>query len=245
MVMQAVIQTSDASVQLSQALLLYTGQNMKPYLSVHGVQHPKVGQPVILPGVPASKAGLIAMLQSLAPEIYPKPSLMDERVLAQGPDCLVWYNKPQKRKVWFKCKQLGERSATVPLPGLVFMRNASSSAWHVFAYKGDGRPTAETPLYTSPFFNVWSGGKICVGNVDVPNGAVANNPEAWDEAFFNSYFTHPNIHQPKELTLARGGAYKLWERLLDGKCRQFPEHTLVATRKNLSQAFDSVFKGGY
>ena len=79
----------------------------------------------------------------------------------------------------------------MPLPGLVF--GASSRAWRVWAVKGSRRPTLGTPLFQAPFFNVNAHGHICQGNVPVPEGTTVEKIGAWNDAFFHSYFTHPNV----------------------------------------------------
>ena len=70
----------------------------------------------------------------------------------------------------------------------------TTKAWKVFAFKGRQRPDADTPLSVAPFFNVWQNGTICVGSARLPKGDQVHNHLAWEEAFFRSYFTHPNIH---------------------------------------------------
>src|ERR1035437_2468687 len=100
----------------------------------------------------------------------------------------------------------------LPHPGLVFA--ACSKVWSVWAVKGDHRPRPDSMLYQAPYFNVWDGGRICQGNVEVPDGTTAEKIDAWNAAFFNSFFTHPNIH--KNLAKYRGGAYKFWKDMLAG-----------------------------
>jgi PRTRC genetic system protein B len=116
-------------------------------------------------------------------------------VLAEGSGFFVWYSKPQARQVWFDCKELGARTGRVPCPGLVFV--VTTKAWKVFAYKGRQRPDADTPLFVAPFFNVWQNGDDLRRECPRAERRSGTQPAAWEEAFFRSYFTHPNIHTPR------------------------------------------------
>ena len=130
----------------------------------------------------------------------------------------------------------------MPCPGLVFV--VTTKAWKVFAFKGRQRPDADTPLSVAPFFNVWQNGTICVGSARLPKGDQVHNHLAWEEAFFRSYFTHPNIHTPRGLTRYRAGPFALWRDLLDGRLSHFPTRTLVPTGWTLRQAFEAAVLEG-
>jgi PRTRC genetic system protein B len=167
--------------------------------------------------------------------------LLGDHILAKGSDHLAWYCKPQKRQVWFKNDELGQDvSATTDHPGLVFI--IGKGHWYVFAVKGNERPTSGTPLFVSPYLNVWKGGHICTGNIETPKGAMKFSTEAWEEAFFRSYFTHPNQHEKGALTKYRGGIFALWRALMKG--RAFPTKSLVSSGETLGQAFERTVKYG-
>jgi len=180
------------------------------------------------------------MLKTLTPTQEEAPSLLGNNILAKGSDYLVWFCKPQKRQVFFKCSEFDGESALTDHPGLIFM--IGKGKWYVFATKTSMRPTANTPLYVAPYFNVWKGGHICTGNIDTPKGKMKFNTAAWEEAFFRSYFSHPNQHEKGALTTFRGGIFALWKALMKG--RIFPKETLVPEGKNLGEMFESVVKHG-
>lgn len=227
---------------MSQAILLYSergGQTV--FASVHDIQTSKEGVATIEAGTPVSKTGLVKMMQSLVPEDYAPAELLGNHILAKGSDYLVWYCKPQKRHVWFKNDEIGnEVSANCHQPGLVFI--TSKEDWHVFAVKGNKRPTSSTPLYVAPYLNVWAGGRICTGNIETPKGGLKFSTEAWEEAFFRSYFTHPNQHENGALTKYRGGIFSLWRALMKG--RAFPTESLVRAGETLGKAFERTVKHG-
>jgi len=203
---------------LTQAILLYGS-----FATVHEIGTQK-GQPVILPGTLATKEGVVAALRSILPKEERGTGLIPETLLASGVGHLIWWIPPSTRTLWFKSESVGgERSASVPLPGLVMLTVANQ--WMVFAVKGKGRPRPDTKLYQAPFFNVWERGRICQGTARVPEGDSKLNPQCWEEAFFRSYFTHPNIHTRNGLV--KGSASEFWKDMLDGKYTKFPEQKLV------------------
>jgi len=225
--------------QMSNAILLYSergGQTV--FASVHDIKTSDEGKATIEAGTPVSKTGLVKMMQALVPENYAPAELLGNHILAKGSDHLVWYCKPQKRQVWFKCAEVGtgEVTAKTHHPGLVFI--IGKGKWYVFAVKGNKRPTSSTPLYVSPYLNVWKGGHICTGNIETPKGESRFSTEAWEEAFFRSFFTHPNQHEKGALTKYRGGIFSLWRALMKG--RVFPTESLVAAGETLGQAFERV-----
>ena len=91
----------------------------------------------------------------------------------------------------------------------------------------------ETALFQAPYFNVYDDGGICQGSASVPEGTTAEKVEAWNDAFFGSFFTHPNVR--KNLVKYRGGACKFWQDMLDGRVAQFPERVLVPVQMTLGQ----------
>ncbi len=237
------VSSTAVQMSLTAAILLYgesgrSGRRVLRYASLHDIAHTK-GKPVIMAGVSITKEALITALQTLLPDEYGNDGLFAENLLAKSSDCLAWYVKPRQRQVWFKCRELGDVTASAHQPGLVFI--VSKGGWYVFAIKGDERPVADTQMFVAPYFNVWQGGHICVGNVELPNGEMKFNTEAWEECFFRSYFTHPNVHTSGGLTKYRGGIFALWRSLLKG--RDFPQNSLVPTNETLADAFERITHG--
>lgn len=238
----ACVSSTEMQYEMSAAILLYRAQyRQNVFASVHDIKVNKQGVATIRAGTPVSKTGLVKMMQTLLPEDYAPAELLGEHILAKGSDHLAWYCKPQRREVWFKCKEIGiDVSAHTDHPGLVFV--VGKNGWYVFAVKEDKRPTADTSLYVAPYLNVWKGGHICTGNIETPKGAMKFSTEAWEEAFFRSYFTHPNQHEKGVLTKYRGGIFALWRSLMKG--RKFPVNSLVDANETLGQAFERVVKHG-
>ena len=66
--------------------------------------------------------------------------------------------------------------------------------------------------------------------------SVADRIEAWNKAFFDSFFTHPNTQGP--LVNYKGGPYRFWRDMLDGRHAVFPESALVPLGTSLAQVLD-------
>jgi PRTRC genetic system protein B len=223
---------STGVVRLQEAVLIYRGGQNTALATVHDIGQID-GTPVILAGKPILPHAAIQLARDLSHNVW-HGGFLPETVLYLDGDLLMWWVPPHRRHLAFHTPQVckggkKERGAVVPHPGLVFA--ASSRMWSVWAVKGAKRPTPDTPLYQAPYFNVWEGGKICKGNVDIPDGATAEKIEAWHAAFFQSYFTHPNVSN--KLVKYEGGSVAFWRDMLDGKFLRFPQKVLVSLETTL------------
>ncbi len=211
------------------------------YATVHDVTV-REGVPQLGAGMAVSRDGLMALFRGLDPQRTEVASLTPTRVLTQGSRWMVWYCAPSKRRVWFRTSDgIGEQNAEVPLPGLVFA--VGPLGWHVFALKSGRRPGASTRLFQVPFYNVWQGGKICTGSTRTPQGDARRDPAAWERAFFESEFTHSNIHNAP-LVSYKGGAVAFWKALLRGKkFETFPKDVLIDGGMTLGQFISELNRG--
>jgi len=222
--------------QPTKAILVYDGLRGGGFATLHSVEM-RNNRPVVLPGTPVTRFGLIGALEKLKPETA--LTLLPANVLAKGEGCLVWYSEPQRKKLYFRCADLGgEFAKEVPLPGLVWM--AQQGALFVFAYAGNGRPGPATPLCFAPLFNVWDRGQVCVGSAEVPNAANSARTDAWESMFFDSAFTHPNMGR---FVKGRQGALEFTRWLLACKRKVFPQAKLLPTGHTLEATFSRIFKG--
>lgn len=233
-------------MRLSKAILIYeSGANgaRRAYATVHEIEPaPELGaRPQLMPGVPVTRTAITQVLESLsANEAY---GFLPDNILAVGPEYLVWWSKPQVRNVWFNsAKPIGTRCGKTPHPGLVFA--VIGSEWAVFAVKGDQRPNSETELCQVPYFNVWDSGRICTGNVTMPGMSSIEQIQQYEQAFFNSYFTHPNIREKGRLTRYRGGPFALWNSLLTRPRKTFPDYSLVPLKRTAGELVQAVITKG-
>jgi PRTRC genetic system protein B len=226
-----------AALSLTRAILVYQGGGSS-FATVHNVARGDTG-PLILAGKPLTPAVATRLARELAKAAARGGGFMPQTLLYLDGDVLAWWVPPCHRHVAFRAKQLGadERGEVVPHPGLVFCVTGRR-AWYVWAVVGAERPAPDTPLYRSPYFNVWDDGAICTGNVGLPQGTTAEKVEAWNASFFGSFFTHPNGNGV--LVSYRGGPYKLWRDLLDGRFTEFPQRVLKPTGHTLAQTLSQI-----
>lgn len=233
----AIAETGDATLTLRNAVLLYrTGNTSHVYATLHDIAEDGHGRPSLLAGRPMTLPELATFAHAAAARTAYQ-GFLDGRVLYVAPNTLAWWCPPARRHVWFRAdKPLGETAGETEQPALIFVAHAA--AWFVFAVKGAERPTATTPLYHAPYFNVWKTGGICTGNVDIPEQPGPAAIAAYEGAFFRSHFTHPNHDR---VVRRRGGAMQLWRDLLDGAA--FPESCLIARKETLAEAIARIAQG--
>lgn len=231
-------------VTLDSAVLLYRGANGTAFATVHSIHHDGSGAATLLPGRAMTPLAVARMARRLAKR-GERGGFVPANLLYQDLTTVAWWVPPARRPIWFRCPggELGatERSGSVPHPGLVFAASSDRS-WHVWAVQSNERPTEASALFQAPYFNVYASGAICQGNVDVPAGTTADKIEAWNTAFFDSFFTHPNVQG--QLVNYRGGPYRFWRDMLDGRHVGFPESVLVPLGVTLAQAIAGGSRDG-
>ena len=221
--------------ELQQAVLIYS-----TFVTIHDVAN-KGSTLEIKPGTLATSDALRTALQHLMPEQEASSDFIPETLLAKGVGYMVWWVKPARRTVWFKCEEMGpEQSGEVPNPGLIMA--VTPSSWYLWAVKGAGRPTLNTKLYQAPYFNVYSTGSLCTGSIAMPRDTDFFNIGKWEQAFFASFFTHPNVHESGGL-IKKGSCYRFWLDMLDGKYKTFPSQQLVDRKTTLADVLAQLKKG--
>lgn len=237
--------SQDAEMVLKSAIMVY-GNDVESFATVHNVDSDQNGAPVLLEGHVLTLETLNALSVELTKGAASKRAFngyLPENVLAVGIGSIVWWLPAADRSISFTCgdNAIGNRSGITPHPSLVF--GVNNGNWTVFAVKGNKRPTPETVLFQAPYFNVWSSGKICQGTVTVPNGATADMIDGWNRSFFESNFSHPNVHGKNQLLKYQSGAHCFWADALDGKFKTFPQRVLVKTTHSLDDYITATLNG--
>lgn len=224
--------------RLHSAILLYSAQSNDVYATLHAVERGKGGTRLGA-GIPATAEACAGFVRALS-DAAAFSGFIEPRMLYIGPRIAVWHRPPGSARVWFDttgaagadqtAAHIGSRTAITPHPGLVFA--LADGQWHVAAVKGSARPVPGTALHVAPYFNVWRGGHICEGNIRRPDKVTPETIAAFERAFFESRFTHPNMTR---LVRFKGGAGALWTALLDGKFKTFPERALLPQKTTLAQ----------
>ena len=140
---------------------------------------------------------------------------------------VIWYTKAQQRQLYF-VNGLGIPNGTAQVPPMLWVADKSSLA--VFALATNRRPTEKTPLHYAPFFNIYEKGNVCMGTVsiDIKNSAsVEEFLQAWEDYFFNSYFSHSLC---ADLTIAN--IINLWKDIINTD-KPFPIEALKKNNKTL------------
>jgi PRTRC genetic system protein B len=198
----------DTRLQLTDALLMYRSGDGAVYATTHPIQMEtdNPARKIIGAGVPLTKTAL-AEFAKLVGAATSFDGFVPDNLLYTGPNMIAWWTPASIRKCWFRSpnKFIGTQLAEVAHPALVFV--AVPGDWFVFALAESARPGPDTKLQHAPHFNVWNGGRICTGNVDLPGTADSSAIGAYERAFFNSNFTHPNR---TDATNHRGGMTSLW-----------------------------------
>ena len=219
-------------VQLSSAILFYSGTKGDQFATVHPVSHdPQTSRPLIGAGRPLDRNALLETLRNLDRNAAPKADFLPPTVLAVSPDAVLWWCAPASRRVFFDCKEFGKRNAVVWHPGLVF--RAAASGFSVFALKDPGRPVPGSELFEPPYFNTWDKGQICIGSAHVPRRIDVASIDGWESGFFNSAFTHPNVGGRR--VDYEAGFFAFWRDMLDGKFEGgYPFEVLVSVKSTLA-----------
>lgn len=177
------------------------------YSTVHRVVDGNLGV-----GQPLTIEGVKHIHSLIAPPKYPQ--FISENLLAIGDDVKVWWVKAGKRFVHFS-KSTAIKSGWAELPALIFKLHKGSL--FVWALKDNKKPTPETLLYHSPFFNCLNG-HVCTGNAALPKDDEIKD---WEDVFFGSSFTKEASPMLKGIK-----GETLWEKLIKNKGK-FPTKHLV------------------
>lgn len=163
-------------------------------------------------------------------EFLKPQNILSENILHINPNkgSVIWHTKCQNIKLFFS-ETLGISNGMAQVPSLLWSANKQNLV--IFALASDRRPTEKTVLYHAPFFNVYNSGTVCMGTVDVNiknSASIEEFTEAWENYFFNSYFSHlTNGHNP-----IKGNLVNLWNELINTR-NPFPKKSLKKTNKTL------------
>lgn len=141
---------------------------------------------------------------------------------------VLWYTKSQKRPLYF-IESLGISSGIAFVPPMIWQ--ATKNSLRVFALLNGRRPTEKTPLYYAPFLNIYEDGRVCMGSVSIyikNSASVQEFTRAWEDFFFNSYFSH----LIGENNPVKGNCVSLWKDLVTSG-RTFPKEVLKSSTKTL------------
>jgi PRTRC genetic system protein B len=221
---------ANCEFKLSEAVLIYRAGGGGSFASLHRVKQAGDEAPYLAPGETLTTAFVRALAQGLGAQV--KPEIFPENILARTPDLLVWWSPPQRRVMFFggndqEAQKLN--GLVFPHPGLVF--KVVGKDLFVRAIATVARPTPETPLKTAPYWNTDSRGLVCAGSMRVPESSDIASIPAWQDAYFESQFTH--AAGAVRLTSHPGGFIGLWSSLVGRK--RFPAQYLIDACETLQE----------
>ena len=213
--------------RLKHALLLYE-DGATTFATLHGIRTAADVAPQLTAGRAVTTAFLHTLAKGLKRDI--RPEILPESVLIRTAEAIAWWTRVRQRPMFF-CgsdpRAEGLNGKIYPHPALIFL--ISGKDLYVRALGEDIRPSAETPLKNAPYWNTDAHGLVCQGDMRAPDEVSVGAIRAWEEAYFQSAFTHPN--GAVRLTGHPRGFHGLWTELM-GKS-EFPNRFLADSRETL------------
>jgi PRTRC genetic system protein B len=221
---------ANCEFKLSEAVLVYRDGGGEAFASLHRVKQDDSGVPYLAPGESLTTAFVRTLAQGLGAQV--KPEILPDNVLARTPDLLVWWSPPQSRVMFFG----GTDEEAKKMDGLVFPHSplvfkVMGKDLFVRAMATTSRPGPHTPLKTAPYWNTDSRGLVCAGSMRVPESSDIASIPAWEDAYFQSEFTH--AAGAVRLTNHPGGFIGLWSSLVGRK--RFPVRYLTDAGETLQE----------
>ncbi len=214
---------SELELKLHQAVLLYRNDHGNRFMAtVHGVvQKETDGTPLLGPGQLLSTAALGELTKQLGTSC--PAEFLPKNVVARTPELIAWWTPAAVRPVFFRNgSELADISGKLfPHPALLFV--VRNGVLFVRALPKNRRPNADARLAAAPYWNIDNNGAVCAGTMRIPKSVAVASISAWQQAFFQSEFTHPG--GAGRLTKRRGGTAALWKSLTSKKV--FPLSSLI------------------
>jgi len=214
---------SELELKLYQAVLLYRNDHGNRVMAtVHGVvQKETDGTPLLGAGQLLSMAALRELTKQLGASC--PAEFLPENVVARTPELIAWWTAAGIRPMFFRNgSELASISGKLfPHPALLFV--VRDGTLFVRALPTSRRPEAGTKLAAAPYWNIDVNGAVCAGTMRTPKSLTVTSITAWQQAFFQSEFTHPG--GAGRLTRRKGGTASLWIGLAGKKT--FPRSMLI------------------
>lgn len=158
-------------------------------------------------------------------------SLLPDKVLYIYPSqngFAVWYTPEQEVSLLFK-DTLGIPSGKAYVPPLIW--KAGKEELEIYAFKSKSKPSAKTPLFCAPFFNLHANHKVCMGSVDTDMENIHSLEDfigRWEQCYWNSYFSH----MIAGTSPVKGNIVQLWQALVNTH-EKFPLDVLITANKTI------------
>lgn len=167
----------------------YQSSNQELSLTVHDVKQSPSGA-VIGAGRLLSEADKQELRDYLNGEDGIRGEWLPSNLMLINSQKMVWYVPSKLRTMHIKS---GDKVLHIKLkwPSLIFQAD-SSGRLKVAAYAGTGRPKLSQPLYHAPLWNIYADTRLCSGSATTTDIISINSMKVWEEAVFDTVFTHSN-----------------------------------------------------
>jgi PRTRC genetic system protein B len=197
-------------------------------VSIHDIA--RKGKGVCLgPGQLLERERLDEVLRSLQSAPDTRRQLIPPGMLFGDNSMLLWYAPACTREIYFSTAdkefQTDVSGKKVAHPPLLFM--AKPSLLSVWALSIDTRPDSNTVAQIAPYYNLYGNASMCRGDVKLPSTLLPSTIPEWEKIFYDSRFTHSNLHSGKSTT-HKGGHHGLWREMVAAQA--FDSKYLVATK---------------
>ena len=211
------------TLSLKGALLVYQGKS-RSFVAWHEARNSEQGAPLLGEAQSLTTEFVRGLAQGLGSRI--PVEIIPENVLVRTPESISWWTPAMHRKMFFRSTDqdtLSLNGKRLPQPPLVW-RVSGRELW-VRAMFANTRPEPATKLCVAPYFNVnGEDGLTCQGTMRSPDDAGVAAIPLWEQAFYQSEFTHQN--GARRLTSHPDGFLGLW-RSLSGSRKPFPAQHLT------------------
>lgn len=228
---------STAKVEEAIVLSRMPGDGQAILLTHHKIDESNDGIRRLGTGKPVEKQHVIDLLVRLTSDGI--ADFLPENVVCHSPAGIAWWAPARVHKMHWSLPGKVQ-TMTVPWPTLYFVAGFGASL-RVFALESDKRPCPDTTLYHAPLGNIYEGGALCWGNINIPNQGV-ENIQGYEDAIYNTGYTHTNT--PNNFKGAdaekENSLLKFWLELHKQKSKSFPVEKLL---RNSNRTAGSVLKG--
>ena len=217
-------------LSLKGALLFYEGRG-RAFVTWHEAKPSPQGGMALGEARDLTTEFIRGLAQGLGTEA--PAELLPPTVLVWTGDLSVWWTPRAVRRMYFRSNSeapLGLSGEMFSQPPLVW--KVAGAELSVRALRKNQRPNADTSLMIAPYWNTdGESGVVCQGSMRAPEAAGVASLAAWEQAFFQSDFTHQT--GVKKLLAAKRGYFQTLVALKGGRQR-FPTESLQPAGETLA-----------
>ncbi len=180
----------------SQFALVFHSVNHQTVVTKHNISKDKILTGMIVEPIDVIQSTLSETKSESSTDSW--SDILDERVLIDDYEKIIWYSKATNRQMWFFGRDCGKATLRVWWPNLLFVVNKKLSSMKVFALATGARPSVKTRLYQAPLMNINDGGKVCLGSAHLPKDKSHTNIVAMENCIYDSNFSHLNDYGNNE-----------------------------------------------